>query len=571
MRSFAKRLIRESSGNVAPTVALSLFALLGAGGIAFDYARMASMDTELQNAADQAALAAASQLDGQTGACVRAAAAASSLLTNMTLFSNDPDASSAAVAIPASAGENCAGNDFIKFYQSYDRVNDTFGSLATGDGNAKVVRVYVDEREVVFALTPVVAAFNSGKIGAEAVASLGSAICKMPPVMICNPDEVGGNTSFNPSLYTGKGLRLTSVGGGGGGWVPGNFGYLDTNVDEVNGAVNQLRAALGWNSPPGECVTANGVDTKPGATVTVTDALNTRFDIYQNDNTSCLNGGTCSPSINATKDVARPANANSGNGCKFGNNGWELPPGYYGSGNFPAPTSAAALPTSATPSTMGYSRDICHAVSSSGVCISGYEGRIGDGNWDRDAYFRVNYVRTAPGNAGQPVGSRWTAAEWKANTGLSPDVSPIISGTNLPNPAYASRYNVYAWEIENQGDLIDGVTILGPRVVSGSGANALTSYGAPQCGTGLTPGATTPDRRRISVAVVNCQANGVAGNSDDVPVLKWIDAFLVEPSVNRERTHDGDIYVEVIQETQSGANGETAAQVIKRDVPYLIR
>jgi hypothetical protein len=42
---------------VAPTVALSLFALLGAGGLAFDYARLASLDTELQNAADQAALA----------------------------------------------------------------------------------------------------------------------------------------------------------------------------------------------------------------------------------------------------------------------------------------------------------------------------------------------------------------------------------------------------------------------------------------------------------------------------------------------------------------------------------
>ena len=65
-----------NSGAVAPTVALSLFALIGAGGIAFDYARMAALDTELQNAADQAALAAASQLDGETGACSRASAAA---------------------------------------------------------------------------------------------------------------------------------------------------------------------------------------------------------------------------------------------------------------------------------------------------------------------------------------------------------------------------------------------------------------------------------------------------------------------------------------------------------------
>ena len=47
---------RRQRGAVASTVALSLFALIAIGGVAFDYARMASLDTELQNAADQAAL-----------------------------------------------------------------------------------------------------------------------------------------------------------------------------------------------------------------------------------------------------------------------------------------------------------------------------------------------------------------------------------------------------------------------------------------------------------------------------------------------------------------------------------
>ena len=56
-------LFNNSKGAVAPTVALSLFALIASGGIAFDYARLAAMDTELQDAADPAALAAATQLD----------------------------------------------------------------------------------------------------------------------------------------------------------------------------------------------------------------------------------------------------------------------------------------------------------------------------------------------------------------------------------------------------------------------------------------------------------------------------------------------------------------------------
>ena len=72
----------DRSAAVAPTVALSLFALIGAGGLAFDYSRMASLDTELQNAADQSALAGATQLDGEERAVERATAAAQGLLTN---------------------------------------------------------------------------------------------------------------------------------------------------------------------------------------------------------------------------------------------------------------------------------------------------------------------------------------------------------------------------------------------------------------------------------------------------------------------------------------------------------
>ena len=63
MLRVTQRLIRAERAAIAPTVALSLFGLIAAGGLAFDYARLAAMDTELQNAADQAALAAATQLD----------------------------------------------------------------------------------------------------------------------------------------------------------------------------------------------------------------------------------------------------------------------------------------------------------------------------------------------------------------------------------------------------------------------------------------------------------------------------------------------------------------------------
>jgi hypothetical protein len=518
-------------------VALSLFALIGAGGLAFDYARMASLDTELQNAADQAALAAATQLDGQTRAMERAIAAAQGLIDNETLMAND--SSGRGINIP-----------ILVFYETKaDAEADTDGFTdVTRFAEAHFVRVGVAARRADFALTPIVGALTSGDMSAEAVAGLGSAICKTPPVMICNPNELTTG-SFDPDDYTGIGIKLVSVGSGGGAWVPGNFGYLDSGGGS-NGATG-LREDLGWVTPPGECSPTSGVDTKPGASVSVTGAVNTRFDIYDS-NVDCQSGGACPASINSVKDVRRPANANGGNACRVHNQGWQLDTsgnGYYGQ---TYPSSNAALPSSITPAAMGHPRDICHAVSSSGVCAGGEH--IGDGVWDRDAYFRTNYVRGD--------GTAWTAAEWQTNTGLS---------------ASATRYQVYEWEIAHRDQVIDGVTVLGDFDPAATG-NTLKRYGKPVCsqvqspsyGTGMIPGGPNPDRRRISVAVIDCVANSVNGNSVAVPVAHWMEAFIVEPSMNRARTVQGDIYIEVIKETQVGA-GAAASQVIRRDVPYLVK
>ncbi|HEU0311064.1 MAG TPA: pilus assembly protein TadG-related protein [Sphingomicrobium sp.] len=535
----------DKSAAVAPTVALSLFALIGAGGIAFDYARMASLDTELQNAADQSALAGATQLDQELGAIERATAAAQGLLVNETRMAND--GAGAAIAVPT-----------LFFYETKDDAENNTNAIDTSDANAyqlaRFVRVRVAARRVDFALTPVVGAFTSGNLAAEAVAGLGSAICKTPPVMICNPNELTSG-DFDPDDYAGVGIKLVSVGGSGGSWAPGNFGYLDS-AGGSNGATG-LREDLGWVNPPGECQPTSGVDTKPGASVSVTGSLNTRFDIYDG-NVDCQSGGECPASINSLKDVKRPANASGGNACRLHNNGWQLDTsgnGYYGQ---TLPNSNAPLPATTTPSAMGHPRDICHAVSTSGVCAAGEH--VGDGVWDRDAYFRTNYVRAD--------GTAWTSAEWQTNTGLSPSVAATA-------PNYASRYNVYVWEIANEGDVVDGVTVLGQFDPAASG-NTLKRYGTPVCspdegyGTGQVPGDDTPDRRRISVAVINCIAHGVAGNSVGVPVAHWMEAFLVEPSLNRARTGQGDVYIEVIQETDVGA-GATAGQVIRRDVPYLVK
>ncbi|MBF0335622.1 MAG: hypothetical protein HQL40_18585, partial [Alphaproteobacteria bacterium] len=66
---------RDRSGTVAVQVAVTAAALLGAGALAIDLGRAMVLSSQLQNAADAAALAGAAELDGGAGAMASAQAA----------------------------------------------------------------------------------------------------------------------------------------------------------------------------------------------------------------------------------------------------------------------------------------------------------------------------------------------------------------------------------------------------------------------------------------------------------------------------------------------------------------
>lgn len=514
---------RNENGAAAALYALALPALVAVGGVGFDYARLAGMDSELQNAADQAALAGATQLDGETDARARATTAACSLVTNQTLLAND-DVGLNVTADDGAGG--CTGIDRVLFWQDKDRAN-----AATGDADAHFVEVILDARTAKYALTPIAGALF-GDIVAAAMAGLGSSICKVPPVMLCNPAETT-DPDFSVGSYIGKGLRLVANDGGAN-YAPGNFGYLETNAG--NGA-QATAQTLGRLDVPGDCAAADGVTTKPGAQVSVLDALNTRFDIYANGlNNACGNGKSlCPPSANSRKDVMLNANSSScGNGCPFqsgGGNGWKIPSDPYLPSSSTTPLTQAEY---SVLSPMGYPRDMCHAVSVTGSCSG---GRIGDGNWDRAAYFGTN----------------------TANYSAVPASGEMITmfGTDTP-----TRFQVYKYEAESAADRLRS-----------QAQGGMTAYGepAPDASVGVPVGGASPDRRLLSVAVINCTAEGVQGRSVGVDVVNWIDVFLVEPSLPRTRTENSDVYVEVIGQTSLGGGGSTSAQEIRRDVPYLVR
>jgi Flp pilus assembly protein TadG len=507
----------DQSGAVAATYALALIPLVAIAGMGFDYARLAGMDSELQNAADQAALAAASQLTGDAGACARASAAAVGLVSNLTLLASGDNA----VTVPDEPG--CDAEGSIRFWQDKEKTE-----AADADDNANFVEVLVNARSVDYALLPVTGLLTSDSIQGIAFAGLGSAICKLPPVFMCNPNE-DSDPDFDVEDYVGKGIRLLANDGGGT-YGPGNFGYLQTNAG--NGA-QATAETLGREEVPGDCVSTDSVVTKPGAQVSVLDALNTRFGIYNSVNQACGNDGSlCPPSANARQDLL---NKNPNNNSAITNAGFQV-------GNNPyrptSPTADYADPSTLDP--MGYPRDKCHAVSVTGSCT---DGQVGDGNWDRNAYFVSN----------DHIWSSVPSASLFSSYGVEP-----ADATLRP-----TRYQVYLYEYFNN------------KMATAQIGN-LKAQGTPLFnGPGIAPGGASADRRVLSVAVVNCesQASKIAGSTPVEPE-DWVDVFLVEPSLRRGsgqnvRTEQFDVYIEVIGNSTLGG-GATAGQEIRKDVPYLI-
>lgn len=521
------RLGRDKRGAVAPTVALSLFALIACGGVAFDYAHMAALDTELQNAADQAALAAATQLDGSTDACKRAGAAASSLLTNTTLFSND--GGSRTIAVPDETACDATGN--IRFYQTYNQTTDTPGSPATSDANARVVVVQVSGREAKFALTPIVRVFTSGTLNAEAAASLGSAVCKVPPMMICMPS---GGADFPTAADIGKGVLL-QPGPSTGAWVAGNYGYLDFG----NGA-SGLKTNLAMNQETAGCYdNTNGIDTEPGNNASVNDYLNTRFDLYANPlkkaNCSTATGDYC-PAENTRKDLVRTEVVTvSGTATTT--------PARPACGDASASVSDFAQGNE----TKGFPRDDCHIA---GTCAG---GNYGDGTWGRAAYFAalhpsdtVAAVATAMGKTAATL-MRWDVYKWE----LADKANRMKA--LLTNPGDAPSF-------KEKGN-------------SGNGTWTFTNkcaYPYPVNGTAVVASATQKDRRVLTIAAVDCA--GMNGKSP-ARVKRFVDVFLVEPSLSRSTpyaTGSSQIYAEIIS-AASKPNGENAYQYYLRQRPRLLK
>lgn len=501
----------DEQAAISTLYAVGILALVGIAGVGFDYGRLMALNSELQNAADQAALAAATQLDGRDGAMQRARDAATNALAstassyvNETRFAND------------GSGRPITGLTF-RFFDGY--ANDATGNLLTSDSDApkaRVVEVTVNARKVFYALTPVIGAFNSGDVKGRALAGLQSATCDVPPMMFCAPPDATGavNAAFPTAADIGKGLKLHFKTNGSASpgnpnqqttdttaWAPGNFGFLDLDYLPKSGQ----NTTAGLNSNAFGC-TGTPPNSNPGFRTPQGSALNSRFDLYPPPTNTCGSNGDFCPSTNVRKNLVL-----------------QMPKGAKDCSN---PPKNPKWSDWTDPTTVG----------------------IPDPGYPQDTNFA--------GNPNAVIGNGdWGAAAWlSSNQGASLSNIPDVNGDGR-----ISRYEVYLWE---QDSAYPGR--LAPKFFTGSDGNSYCSFPQPiSAPPGIAASSTQKDRRILTVAAVDC--TNLTGKAP-VTILRWVDLFLVQP-VTSDNT---DFFTEIIGPAKK-ANGDSGFQYYGRKKAVLIR
>jgi hypothetical protein len=368
-----RAILRAESGAAGLYIALTAPVMFGATALAFDLARLMTLSTELQSAADAAALAGAAELNGQPGALARATTAASGAFgTNIQTFANDglgPDIGVASIVFLSSL---TAPDPLLT---PPDAANPG-GAVTTDDTAARFIRVVVETRSIGNTLIQLVGGPAQSNSTAAAVAGFRQTLCNVVPLMICNPLEANGMTDFNPPVGS---QMLVRSRGAGAQWAPGVYGFVDP---PENGPVNNPCVGNGNNQGTQDLVnflattgptgcTSAGLNIRPGNPTPAPDGLNVRFDKYPKNGGQLggnAKGNQCyAPAPNVTKGTVPFVNPKNGksDACD------PVAPANQ--------TQAKALP-----------RDNCLAAGNCSI------GNLGNGQWDLAGYWAVNHGGAPP-------------------------------------------------------------------------------------------------------------------------------------------------------------------------------
>lgn len=560
----ARALARDVRGSVALYIALGTMVFLPVGAIAIELSSLMALHTEVQQAAEAAALAGAKELDFTDAGLTAAEDAAKNAVTN---FQN----------LAADAG-NVVEIDTVQFLWALPPAGQTNYGLytTTKASEARYIRTVTEPRTHVSGLLTAFLALWTGDgneaatniVAGSAVAGRTAVACRTLPLMMCNPAEGvnpvtqafgpgpngGGWTKFGEFLkahpeWTRRQYRIKWIGPGAS-IGPGVFGLLEPRFSEKNGAKG-VEDELALNIPS-FCVALNGAtidpDIKTGQAQTVVDGLNVRFDMYSGNWKNEKNSSEYSPAPNVTKGMLTKGNAcnvDTKSAQTMGTDYFELPNDDCFSMD---PTAAAAAGC--------YSFGAQDGVATTPQGNKGFGGRYGNGKWDIKKYFSINHPKDMQG--GQIKAAIWNELLAKETNvynevGMPKPPAPTQNGSGQP----VSRYTVYRWEIDKASNIPGSQTKQGQTP---------KEEGRPQCNKNNI---ASGDRRFLYIAVVNCQdqAEAIAAHGT-VPALEFAEGFLTEPADHNGQggqNEKGAIYIEVRRTIEQGS----ASNIVLRDVIQL--
>ncbi len=436
------KLHRQQKGAYLVLMAALLVLLIGVGALAIDMGRLYVMRSEMQNAADAAALAAAMELDKAPNARARAENAARNLLQHDSKFADVANLLGVSIQLEFFCAIGARYDPRPKEIK-YFCVNDYSAgrSIATSDAETSYVRVSLRPTDangayslqLLFlpALSAVIDQINPrASLSATATGGRNLYMCDFPPMMLCNPFENTG-MAFQDEMNPGDQIILKQQGGNQ--WAPGNFGFLQPDNTPGGGAPEISRFLADENLSG--CKAPLFTTSTGSMTNQTSNGLNTRFDIY----------------------------SNPGYGRPDAPDYWPPAPNVI---DFPRDTTWRAI-----------------------------DNRFGNGDWNRDGYFATYHDWQLHGRPGGWADmTRWDAYNWAIAEGKLPSKSPLVGSTD--DTAY------------------DGIP----------DPNHLYTGDYP-------PQSSIPERRVFMVAVVNCVAHGISGQTTFpliAPTEGFAELFMTE-------------------------------------------
>jgi hypothetical protein len=270
MRRHQPKLPKRQRGAVAVVVGISIFVLVGMIGLALDSGQMFVNKTELQNAADACALAAARELDGNADALTRADAAG--VLVGKQNLVGFQDAAVALMAADISYNANLSPNSAYKTSVNADPATARFAMCKVERSDIGMwfmgVFGYNDPE-------------NKPKVGAYAVATLAPSQtnCSLP-IGFCQKNTPpatcpGGGVPDAHGLCIGDWIDGKFDAGGG---STGSFNWIDF-TPPAGGAQEVSEMLIS-----GYCGTYTGAPVGQTGSLgnAAAKAWNSRFGLYQN-------------------------------------------------------------------------------------------------------------------------------------------------------------------------------------------------------------------------------------------------------------------------------------------------